>query len=144
MGNALKSQLRGARSKDKEVWNPLRTLSLREWLSEARLEDPHAFEFPSVNMINGDEQRSTETSAAKRKATCRRHIPEKEKSQDRRNPGPSDRIRSGTTERPNERKTLLDKEWDPVNHPVSTAARKDDLAYPLFYNGEEDSLDLAS
>ena len=44
-----------------------RTLSLREWLSEARLEDPHAFEFPSVNMINGDEQRST---AAKRKATA--------------------------------------------------------------------------
>jgi len=34
--------------------------------------------------------------------TCRRHMTEK-KSQDRIHPGPSDRIRSRTTERPNER-----------------------------------------
>ena len=58
-------------------------------------------------MINGDEQRST---VAKRKATAPvGGIFQKKKSQDRINPGPSDRIRSRTTERPND---LLHKEWD--------------------------------
>jgi len=62
-------------------------------------------------MINGDEQRS---KVAKRKATAPvGGIFQKKKSQDRINPGPSDRIRSRTTERPND---LLHKEWDTMEH----------------------------